>query len=129
MIRAATGTRLFRFVVVGAGAAFLLFVLSFLLVSMGLSPFSASVLAYSVAFAIAYTAQRSWTFGDRQNHSNSFGRYLVLQAGCAILSGLVSHAVVEWLGMSPLAMSVLTTIAASGASYIVSSTWVFPDRD
>jgi putative flippase GtrA len=129
MIRAVTGARLFRFAVVGVGAACLLFVLSFLLVSTGLSPFSASVLAYSVAFAVAYTAQRSWTFGDRHDHSNSFRRYLVLQAGCAIFSGVVSHAAVEWLGMSALAMSMMTTIAASGASYIVSSTWVFPDRD
>jgi putative flippase GtrA len=128
MTRAVAGARLFRFAVVGVGAACLLFVLSFLLVSMGLSPFSASVLAYSVAFAIAYTGQRSWTFGDRQNHSNSFRRYLALQAGCATFSGLVSHAAVAWLGMSPLAMSVLTTIAASAASYMVSSTWVFPDR-
>jgi putative flippase GtrA len=128
MIRTVAGVRLVRFAVVGVGAACLFFVLSFLLVSMGLSPFSASVLAYSVAFAIAYTAQRSWTFGDRQNHGNSFRRYLVLQAGCAIFSGLVSHAAVEWLAMSPLAMSMATTIAASGASYMVSSSWVFPDR-
>jgi putative flippase GtrA len=128
IMRAANGGRLFRFVVVGAGAACLLFVLTFLLVSIGLPPLSGSVLAYAVCIAIAYVAQRDWTFRDRQNRGNSFRRYLMVQAGCAVFSGLISHVSVEWFGMTPLAMSAMTTIAASAASYMVTSTWVFPDR-
>lgn len=129
MARGIAGARLFRFVVVGAGAAALFFVLAFLLVSAGLPPFAGSVIAYATAFVIAYAAQRGWTFGGRHRHGHALPRYLILQAGCATLSGLVSHVAVNELGLPPLAMSALATLAAGGASYVLSSTWVFPDRD
>jgi hypothetical protein len=51
-----------------------------------------------------------------------------LQIGCAAFSGLVSHLAVTRFGMSPLAMAATTTIAASAASYVLSSNWVFPAR-
>jgi putative flippase GtrA len=122
-------TRLFRFVTVGIGAALLLFALSWLLVSLGLSPFVGSLIAYAIAFVVAYSAQRGWTFGGQHDHARAMPRYLALQVGCALFSGLVSHVAVARFGMSPLAMSALTTVAASMASYILSSLWVFPVRD
>ena len=122
-------TRLFRFLTVGVGAALLLFVLSWLLVSLGLSPFVGSLIAYAIAFAVAYSAQRGWTFGGQHDHARAIPRYLALQVGCALFSGLVSHVAVARFGMSPLAMSALTTVAASTVSYILSSLWVFPVRD
>lgn len=128
MVRPAAGTRLFRFLVVGVGAAGLLFVLNFILVVMGLAPFIASVLAYAMAFAAAYTAQRGWTFGGQHGHGHALPRYFILQAGCAAFSGVVSHVAVARFGMSPLAMSAVTTVAASAVSFVLSSTWVFPER-
>jgi len=122
-------TRLFRFVVVGAGAAGLFFVLSWLLVSLGLSPFVGSALAYATAFVFAYRAQRGWTFGEEHDHATAFPRYLTLQAGCAAFSGLVSQVAVTHFGLSPVAMSALTTVATSAVSYVVSRLWVFPTRD
>ncbi|WP_245455294.1 MULTISPECIES: GtrA family protein [unclassified Mesorhizobium] len=121
-------TRLFRFLVVGVGAALLLFVLSWLLVSLGLSPFAGSAVAYAIAFIVAYSAQRGWTFGAEHDHATALPRYLALQAACAAFSGLVSHVAVTRFGLSPVAMSALTTVAASALSYIVSSAWVFPAR-
>ncbi|WP_245420307.1 MULTISPECIES: GtrA family protein [unclassified Mesorhizobium] len=122
-------TRLFRFLTVGVGAALLLFALSWLLVSLGLSPFTGSVAAYAVSFVVAYSAQRSWTFGGQHDHAEAMPRYLALQVGCAAFSGLVSHVAVTDLAMSPLSMSALTTVAASAVSYVLSSVWVFPARD
>jgi putative flippase GtrA len=127
-IREIVGTRVFRFVVVGVGAAGLLFVLSFLLVSAGLPPFTGSVIAYAAAFAVAYTAQRSWTFGGRHDHGRALPRYFILQLCCAAFSGTISHIAVNRLSMSPLAMSALTTIAASAVSYVFSSKWVFQGK-
>lgn len=121
-------TRLFRFLVVGVGAALLLFVLSWLLVSLGLSPFVGSAAAYAIAFVVAYSAQRGWTFGGEHDHATALPRYLALQLGCAVFSGLVSHVAVARFGLSPLAMSALTTVATSALSYVVSSLWVFPAR-
>lgn len=114
-----------RFLVVGVGAAGLLFALSFALVSLGLKPFAASVIAYAVAFVTAYTAQRNWTFGAAQAHGVALPRYLAVQLGCALLAGATSHVCVEWLGASHAAMSATTTVLASAASYVLSSRWVF----
>lgn len=122
------GTRLFRFVVVGVGAALLFFVLAFLLVSAGLPPFPGSALAWAAAFVVAYTAQRGWTFGGRHDHGHAFPRYFAVQLGCAAFSGIVAHVAVHRFGMSPLAMSAVTTVLASAASFVLSSLWVFPDR-
>ncbi len=121
--------RLVRFAVVGIGAALLFFVLSWALVSAGLPPFVGSVIAYMLAFVVAYSAQRGWTFEGQHDHASALPRYLALQVGCALFSGLVSHVAVTHFAMSPLAMSALTTVAASAVSYILSSLWVFPARD
>ena len=122
-------TRLFRFLTVGVGAALLLFALSWLLVSLGLSPFVGSLIAYAIAFAFAYSAQRGWTFGGQHDHARAMPRYFALQVGCALFSGLVSHVAVAHFGMSFLAMSALTTVVTSTVSYILSSLWVFPVRE
>lgn len=114
-----------RFIVVGAGAAALLGALLFGFASLGMAPFPASVLAYGVAFAVAYTAQRSWTFRGRHAHSHALPRYFTLQFGCALLSGVLSELWTGWLGVSPFAMSALTTVAVSAFSYFMSSCWVF----
>jgi putative flippase GtrA len=129
MLRAVLDIRLFRFVLVGGGAAGLFFVLTYMLALSGMPPFAASILAYAIAFVVAYTAQRGWTFGGRHAHSHSFPRYLALQAACALFSGVVAHAAVALFGLSPLAMSAVTAVLAGAASYVASSRWVFPDRD
>ncbi|TPL93956.1 GtrA family protein [Mesorhizobium sp. B2-3-12] len=121
-------TRLFRFLTVGVAAALLLFALSWLLVSLGLSPFLGSLLAYALTVALAYSAQRGWTFGGQHDHARALPRYLAVQAGCAVFSGAVSHIAVAYLGMSAPAMSALMTVATSTLSYLLSSLWVFPMR-
>jgi putative flippase GtrA len=115
-------------VTVGAGAALLFFLLSWGLVSLGMRPFTGSVLAYGTAFVVAYTAQHGWTFEGEHEHSRSLPRYLAVQVGCAAFSGIVSHVSVAGFGFSPLLMSAVTTVAASAASYVLSSLWVFPGR-
>jgi putative flippase GtrA len=122
------GNRMCRFLIVGSGAAALLLALTYALARLGMPPFAGSVTAYAVAFCCAYLAQRGWTFGGNHDHSRALPRYFVLQAGCAAFSGLVSHVAVSRLGMAPLPMAVVTTVAASAASYVVSSAWVFPMR-
>jgi putative flippase GtrA len=125
-LRSALRFRAVRFVTVGIGAAVLLFALSYLFVSFGMSPFLGSIAAYAVAFAVAYTAQHGWTFGGAHAHAHALPRYLAVQLGCALISGLVAHVSVESFGGTPFAMSSAVTVAASAASYILSSLWVFP---
>jgi putative flippase GtrA len=129
IVHSLTSMRLFRFVTVGVGAGLLFFVLSFLLVSAGMPPFPGSLLAFAIAFVFAYAAQHSWTFESRHGHRRSLPRYLTLQVACALFSAIVAHVAVRYFGMSPLAMSATTTLLGGAVSYVVSSLWVFPDKD
>jgi putative flippase GtrA len=117
-----------RFLTVGAGAAALFFVLTYALVSLGMPAFAGTVVAYAAAFITAYAAQRNWTFGGGHAHGRALPRYFLLQAGCALGSGALAHVAAERFQMSPLAMSALTTAAASVVSYLLSSLWVFADH-
>ena len=127
LLRRFAAVRLVRFVIVGVGAALLLFMLSWALVSAGLPPFVGSVIAYMLAFVVAYSAQRGWTFEGRHDHAHAFPRYLVTQLVCAVFAGLSAHVAVSVFSASPLVMSAIITLAAGAASYALSSAWVFRD--
>jgi putative flippase GtrA len=128
VLRAAAGLRTMRFLTVGIGVALLFFALTYAFVSLGMPPFAGTVLAYAVAFVIGYSVQRNWTFGGGHDHGHALPRYFVLQLGCALGSGLIAHVAVDSFQMPPLAMSVLTTVAAGAVSYVASSLWVFGDH-
>lgn len=119
--------RLSRFLIVGVGAAVLLFALTWLFSRAGMPPFLGSALAYAVAFAVAYTAQRNWTFGGGHAHGRALPRYFAVQAGSAVTAGLVSHVAIEGFGLPPVVMAAAVTVAASAASYLLSTFWVFPE--
>lgn len=104
-----------------------MFALSYLFVSFGIQPFLGTIIAYAVAFAVAYTAQRAWTFGARHGHGHAFPRYCAIQVVCALLSGVLAHLLVAYFQTPPLAMSFVTTVAASIASYFLSSRWAFSE--
>jgi len=123
----AMGSRLPRFIVSGVGAALLFLLLSYSLMVAGMSPFWATLLAYALAFLAGYTAQRNWTFGARHPHTRSLPRYFVLQGVCAMGSGLFAKTATHLFGLSPLALSIITTGAVGVISFVVSSLWVFPD--
>jgi putative flippase GtrA len=128
VLQAAVRLRVVRFLAVGVGATLLFFVLTYGLVSLGVPPFAGAAIAYAVAFVIAYSAQRNWTFGGGHNHDRTLPRYFTLQAGCALGSGLLAHVAADKFQMSPLAMSMLTTATAGLVSYVASSLWVFADH-
>lgn len=121
--------RLVRFAVVGVGAALLFFLLSWTLVAAGSPPFVGSVIAYTLAFVVAYSAQRGWTFGGRHDHGRALPRYLVTQLACAMFAGLSAHVAVSMFSASPLVMSAVITVATSVVSYVLSSVWVFRDNE
>lgn len=119
-----------RFLISGVGTAALFFVLSFLFARGGLAPFWASVSAYAIAFGVGYSVQRTWTFQANTAHGQALPRYFALQAGCALVSGVVAEGAVRYLGTTPFFMSVLTTLVAGGVSFVVSRLWVFKaDRE
>jgi putative flippase GtrA len=117
-----------RFLLAGAGLAGFFFIVVFLLVTIGgLAPFASSVLAYFGALGLGYFVQRNWSFRGRHSHSKALPRYLMLQTGCAVLSGLGAQAATTYFRMPPLTMSIVNTFLMALISYVVSLNWVFPD--
>jgi putative flippase GtrA len=116
--------KLVRFVIVGGGAAGLLFCLSYLFNWLGAPQIVGSPLAYGCCFVVAYSLQRGWTFRGRHAHGHALPRYLIAQLACAALSGLVGQAAAH-LGAPRWGASGAATLAASAASYFTSLYWVF----
>lgn len=117
-----------RFLTVGTVTAGLFFVLTYGLAALGMPAFWASLLAYALSFVAGYTGQRRWTFGARHRHGHALPRYLAAQLACALGAAAIAHVAVAAFSVAPLAMSAITTLAASAASYLLSSLWVFPER-
>jgi len=120
--------RISRFVVVGAGANLLLFVLVYSFRHFGMPAFAAGVAAYAIAFVAAYSAQYGWTFRSARSHRDTFPRYLAAQCGCAIVSGFVGFVCIELLALPTLGMSAAVTATAGVTSYLLSSRWVFVEN-
>lgn len=117
-----------RFFLAGAGLAGFFLIVVFVLVSIGgLAPFTSSVVAYVTALGLGYLVQRNWSFRGRHSHSKALPRYIILQTGCAVFSGLGAQTATTYFHMPPLTMSIVNTLMMALISYVVSLTWVFPD--
>lgn len=122
------GATMVRFVAVGTGAALLLFVLTWFFAAAGMPPLAAGAIAYAVAFAVTYLAQRGWSFGGQHAHGHALPRYFAAQAVAALTSGLAAQIAVSGPGWGHEAAAALATFAASGVSFLLSLLWVFPAR-
>jgi putative flippase GtrA len=114
-----------RFLIVGAGANLLLFILTYLFRTVGIPAFAAGAGGYAIAFAAAYTAQRDWTFRHIGAAGRTLPRYLVAQIICAIAAGMVGHLCVQFADATPLWTSAAVVATAAIMSYVLSSRWVF----
>ena len=117
--------RFIRFAIVGLGATLLLFTLTYVFSRLGMQAFLAGLVAYAIAFLMAYAGQRVWTFGGSHDHSHAFPRYLAAQLGCATASALVGHICFEVFASSPFWTSAAVTATSGVMSYLLSSRWVF----
>jgi putative flippase GtrA len=84
------------------------------------------MLAYLIAISIGYVLQKNWSFKDRSRHETALPRYLLLQFGCMVGSGILAHflAVFE---IPAFWMSATTTFVAGVVSFVISSEWVFSE--
>jgi putative flippase GtrA len=118
-----------RFIVVGVTCAIVYFVLSLLFqLQLRFNPFFASIAAYGLAFGLAYVLQKTWTFRSSVDHRVSLPRYAVLQVGCALFTASVTQFLSFMGDVSPVYISFFATGLACLVSYILSSSWVFADR-
>jgi putative flippase GtrA len=123
-----TRARLVRFVIVGVGSAGLLMALTFGFIRAGAPPFVGGLAAYAATFCVAYLLQRNWTFDGAGDHARTLPRYLAVQAGCALVSGGLSHLLVTTFGWPTAAASAVMTVCVAAISFLASSLWVFADE-
>lgn len=117
--------RVFRFVVVGISAAALQWVLTYLLLRRGDSPFIAACVGQLIAFAYAYSLHRRWTFPGSSLNSSTLLRYAVVQILCAGLGGGLAQSLARYTSLDPVYLAAIVTIVVSAASYLLSSRWAF----
>lgn len=117
-----------RFLIVGGGAAALLWLLTFVFLRLGAPAFASGLGAYAIAFVVAYLLQRNWTFGGAGRHRRTLPRYFLVQASCALASGGLSHLLTSTLGWPAIAASLTMTVCVSAFSYLASTYWVFADE-
>lgn len=126
-LRGLLSARVARFVIVGVGSAALLAGITYLLMLAGVAAFASGLIAYGVAFGVAYALQRNWTFEGAGSHRRTLPRYFLVQAFCALLSGALTHALKTWLGWPPAVASLAMTLVVAVISYLASTHWVFAD--
>lgn len=118
-----------RFVIVGALSALGYLVLTFLLQHwLNLPVWISSGLAYIVAFSVTYFVQHAWTFAARAAHDRALPRYIATQ----LVSMFVTMAIMRifpvlFVDPPKLLASIVATIVAGSASFILSSKWAFSD--
>lgn len=116
-----------RFVVVGGSSALLYFLLMwFFRARVGFAPFLATICAYAIAFCVAYMLQHRWTFRSDAHHRVTLPRYALVQLTCALLTAGITEAVAHVYPQSPSwLLAGISTVLASGLSFVLSSMWVF----
>jgi putative flippase GtrA len=114
-----------RFLITGCGAALLQFGVTAALIDMGMKPGYASGGAYLVALVAAYAAHRAWTFRSVQlSVRRSALRYLLVQLLSAATAALTASAVSTLAG-SASTIALVSTVASSTLSFVLSSQWAF----
>lgn len=119
--------KLLRFVIVGGGSALLYFALMwFFRARLSFAPFAATIFAYCISFCVAYALQHRWTFRSEASHRVTLPRYALVQATCALLTALITQGVAHmYPNASNWLLAGLSTVLASGLSFVLSSLWVF----
>lgn len=116
----------FRFLLVGTTTALIYFLLMWLLMTFNIRPAISATVAFLIAFACAYSAQRKWTFASKVGHSTLLPRYLISQILCVTTSaGIAEIAHKILLFPDSVVVAALATFVSGGMSYLLSSRWVF----
>lgn len=116
-----------RFLLVGGGCAVLYFILAWAFQAQAeLPPFFATIAANAISFCVAYLLQRTWTFRSVATHKVTLPRYATVQVLAALTTATVAQTIAHFYPhASSLTIAAVSTVIASGLSFVLSSVWVF----
>ncbi len=121
------GTRLLRFLTVGATNAAVSLGVFLGLVAWGGMPggaAAAQVVAWSVGVAWSWSWNRRWTFAARGGRG-TLRAFAALQAGLAGATAAALGLLVDGLGAPPAPAWLMVAVLATATNFVLSDRWVF----
>lgn len=114
-----------RFIVIGVSASLIQLFFTFLLINAGVDVLLSSAVGFSLGFAFAYPAQKSWTFSAKREHRVLLPRYVLVQFGSIMVAMVSSYIFSMCFHNGSLAVAMVSTVMSGGFSYVLSRQWVF----
>lgn len=115
---------LLRFVAVGVGATLIYLGVSLALLSAGMVPQLANIVAFLASTTASYFGHYFFTYRSSDHHLHVSARFVTMTAGLSVLcSGL--HQAVLLAGASPRAAALAVTLAYPPLSFLINNFWVY----
>lgn len=95
---------------------------------IGFAPLNANVIAFLVAWVVAYLGHFSWTFEGRSSHGISVQRFAMVSLMALMLNQLIVWLVNERLGQPFYAALIAVVLVVPLTSFAASKFWTFRDR-
>lgn len=112
-----------RYLLVGAAATALQFIILQLAVLIGEKPLIGSILGYALSAILNYYVNRKWTFGYSGSHAVAIAKFTII-AGL----GLLANTIVFYytvMHMHYILAQIFSTISAIAINYTGNAYWTF----
>jgi putative flippase GtrA len=124
---AARRPEIVRFGLVGIAATLINMAIATMLLSMGIMPQIANLLAFSLSLLASYAGHYYFTFRSQEPHRYTSPRFGLSTLGLvALSSGL--HQALLWSGLKPGSAAVVVALAYAPASFLLNYFWAFARR-
>ena len=89
----------------------------------------ANIIGYSAGIINSFVWNKLWTFKVKHETAAQFGRFLLLNISCLILSSASLFLFTDYLGRPYLPVWFITMSVVTLINYALSKYWVFADND
>jgi len=87
----------------------------------------ANIVGYSAGIINSFTWNKLWTFEAKKKTAKQFGRFLVLNLFCLLLSSAFLFVFTDYLGWAYLPVWFITMGIITLVNFFISKVWVFVD--
>ncbi len=130
MIKKIFSAQLIKYGLVGAAATGTDFLILYFLVEYAhLYYLAAAAISIVLVFVASFTANKYWTFSNRENrYFRQMGQYLLAHLLGIGLSLTILHSLVEYLGLWYIFAKVFATAVAAITNFLLVKLWVFKNN-
>jgi putative flippase GtrA len=119
--------RIFRFLVIGGGAAAVHWLTVFAVVHQtGMDPLLANIVAFLCAFSVSYFGHKNWTFeAQDQAHGSALVKFFTVAVTGFCINESVYALLLKGMHVHYLIGSAVAIVVAAVSTYILSNSWAF----